>query len=303
MTADTGTRRVQVGLNMHRRWLSEGPAHVFLAPLRELGLSILEFKVDSLTPDWSRSEALIEECEQLGFNLSFHAPHGDGYSLTGFSRGRERGISKRYAPAVDYVVDFADRYGPTTLVVHGAKGRARRRALRRDTVAFARWLLGRSVNLRIAIEVRIRERGAIKVGDSRAELVELVSELDSERVGICWDMGHDARNDSGFNGIDDSFLSSVTHVHVHDMSPDGRDHCPLLFDNVPYQHCLTLLLEAGYQGSVVLEIDGHLVAALAEERRVSHLYILQRSLRKLRRLTVTQTAGEAGNDPRAGADC
>lgn len=301
MSPHNGLQRVRFGLNMHPRWLSGEPASMFLTPLRQLGLTALEFKVDMHDPDWPETEALIEDCQALGFALSFHAPHGDVYALNGFTTGRGPEIKNRWAPAVSFVAGIADQFGPSTLVLHGAKGDEPRRRLRRDTVAFARWVLRRSKHLRIALEVRIRERGTVKVGDSRAELVDLVSELGSERVGICWDLGHDVRNGFSFTGVDWGFVSHVTHVHVHDVSPDGRDHYPLVFDNVPYQDCLKLLLEAGYRGNIILEIDGCLVGALAREMQVSPLCILHQSVRRLGELPSAQMAGEPADDPRAGA--
>lgn len=283
MTATRGMRSVKLGLNMHPKWLSGGAAGVFLSPLRGLGVSVLEFRLDLLSPDWPETAALIESCHRLGFGLSFHAPHGGDHAITGFAGEKGREIKERYAPAVDYVAGVAGRSGPTTLVVHGAKGRDSRHGLQRDTGAFIMWLLEQSADLRVALELRVRERGQVKVGDSKAELVELVSELDSGRIGICWDLGHDARN--GLSGVEPGFLAHVKHVHVHDVSPDGRDHCPLVFDNVPFRSCLRRLLQAGYDGSVILEVDGHLVGALAASKGVTALQILHHSFGKLVHLT------------------
>lgn len=285
MTATRGMRSVKLGLNMHPRWLSGGPARAFLSPLRELGVSVLEFRLDLLSPDWPETAALIESCHQLGFGLSFHAPHGGDHTIAGFAGRKGREIKERYAPAIDYVTGVAGRSGPTTIVVHGAKGRGSRHGLQRDTGAFIMWLLEQSADLGVALELRVRERGQVKVGDSKAELAGLVSKLDSERIGICWDLGHDARN--GFDGVERSFLSHVKHVHVHDVSPDGRDHCPLVFDNVPYRPCLQRLLRAGYDGSVILEVDGHLVGVLATNQGVTALHMLHQSFRKLVHLTHT----------------
>ncbi len=278
-------RSAKLGLNMHPRWLAGEPARAFLSPLRELGLSVLEFRLDLLSPDWPETEALVQRCHQLGFGLSFHAPHGGDHTIAGFAGREGREIKRRYAPAVDYVAGVAGRSGPTILVVHGAKGEGSRHRLRRDTAAFIAWVLEQSADLRVALELRVRDEGQVKVGDSKAELVELVSMLDSERIGICWDLGHDARN--GFDGVERSFLSHVKHVHVHDVSPDGRDHCPLVFDNVPYRPCLQRLLRAGYNGSIVLEIDGHLVGALAAAKGVPALHILHQSFAKLEELSNT----------------
>jgi len=41
--------------------------------------------------------------------------------------------------------------------------------------------------------------------------------LDSPKVGICWDLGHDVCNGSA--PVPLGFITSVRHVHLHDISP------------------------------------------------------------------------------------
>jgi sugar phosphate isomerase/epimerase len=273
----------QLGLNMHPKWLGDGTAEDFLLPLKEVGLGVLEFTLNLASPDWPEMCSLIEESHRLGFNLTFHAPYKAPHNPAGFSMGERDKIKRLYRPAIEYAARTAKEAGPTTLVVHGAKGNGPREELRRDTRAFLGWIVEEFANLRPCIELLVKEERANKIGDNKAELVEIVSALSSPMVGICWDLGHDARN--GSLPPPPGFIASVRHAHLHDIFPDGTDHCPLIFGNVPYEEYLRQLIRAGYKGAVILEVNGHLVSRFAAAMGVSPSQILWDNFRELGGLT------------------
>lgn len=269
----------QLGLNMHPKWLQGGAPEAFLLPLREIGLRVLEFHPDPRSPDWPEIDALVEACRALGFGVSFHAPHKEPYHVAGFLGPERKRIERLFEPVVDYAAAVAGEHGPTPLVVHGAKGTTTREELWRDTEAFLSWIHDRAPNLRPALELRIRESHVTKIGDSKAELLAYVSRSRVSRVGICWDLGHDARN--GATAAPPGFVERVTHVHVHDLSPRGEDHNPLLFGNAPYRDALQRLRQVGYRGPLILEVNGHLVGRVAREKGVSAMEVLRRSFREI----------------------
>jgi sugar phosphate isomerase/epimerase len=119
----------------------------------------------------------------------------------------------------------------------------------------------------------------VKIGDSKADLMEIVPGWGTPCGGICWDLGHDARN--GSDPAPPGFVDRVNHVHVHDLSPDGEDHHPLLFGNVSYREHLRDLHQAGYSRAIILEVDGHIVARLARERETTAYRLLRESLHKM----------------------
>lgn len=282
MNPKKGIDGPQLGLNMHPRWLSDGPAGAFLFPLRELGLSGLEFTLNLSSPDWPEMNSLIEDCRRLGFRTTFHAPYKGPYNPAGFSGTKRQEIEELYGPAIAYVARIAEEAGPTPLVIHGAKGDRPREELRRDTGAFLAWILEASPGIQAFLELLVRERNVTKIGDNKVELVEIASSLGSSRAGICWDLGHDARN--GSTVAPHGFTSRVKHVHVHDISPDGQDHCPLIFGNVPYADHLRQLGDGGYRGTIILEVSGYHVSQLAAAEGTRPFHLLRDSLRKLTKL-------------------
>ena len=268
-----------LGLNMHPKWLQGGSPESFLLPLSEDGLHVLEFTLNLTAPDWPEFDTLITACRELGFRLSFHAPYKGPYNLSGFSGPQRPALEALFAPAVGYAAAIARRQGPTPLVVHGAKGTGARESLRRDTEAFLAWIEGREPNLCPALELRVREQDMVKIGDSKKDLMAMVPCWRTPCGGICWDLGHDARN--GPEIAPPGFIERVSHVHVHDLSPDGEDHNPLLFGNVLYREHLQDLRQAGYNRAIILEVNGHVVTRLAAERETTSGCILRESLHKL----------------------
>jgi sugar phosphate isomerase/epimerase len=263
---------------MHPNWLQGGSPEAFLLPLIELGLSVLEFTLNLDAPDWREMRDLVGACLELGFRVSFHAPYKGPYNPSGFAGARREEIEELFTPVVAYAAAIGRKQGPTTLVVHGAKGEGPREALRRDTHGFLGWMEEQGHNLCPALELRVREQGTVKIGDSKTDLMAIVSRMPTRRSGICWDMGHDARNVS--ESVPSGFLGRVSHVHVHDVSPDGEDHYPLLSEEVFCRKHLRRLRQIGYDGAIILEINGHVVSRLARESGIASLRILRDSLQK-----------------------
>jgi sugar phosphate isomerase/epimerase len=244
-----------------------------------MGVRVLEFFLNPAAPGWPEVDALVGVSRALGLRVSFHAPHKGPYQLTGFSGPERRRIEGLFEPVIDYAAAIAREDGPTPLVVHGAKGVGTRQELRSDTEAFLNWAHERAPDLQPALELRVREPDVIKVGDSKAELLSFVSQFSASRLGICWDLGHDARNGAGEAPL--GFIARVAHVHVHDLAPGGVDHYPLLFDNTPYRDALQRLYNARYAGCLVFEVNGHLVARLARERSAPPMSILRHSFQRI----------------------
>jgi sugar phosphate isomerase/epimerase len=264
---------------MHPEWLQGGSLEAFLLPLKDAGLRVLEFTLNLTAPDWPRVDELVRACLELGFKLSFHAPYKGPHNPAGFSGLRRQALEELFAPVVSYAAAVARKQGPTTLVVHGAKGEGAREALRRDTEAFLAWIEGQGADLCLALELRVREEGVVKIGDSKADLMEIVLGWCPRCGGICWDLGHDARNGSEI--APPGFLEWVRHVHAHDLSPAGEDHHPFLFENVSYRTHLERLRQVGYNRAIILELDGHVVSRLAGHSKSASEGILRDSLRKL----------------------
>jgi sugar phosphate isomerase/epimerase len=91
-----------------------------------------------------------------------------------------------------------------------------------------------------------------RVGTEYDELLHVAREAD---IDVCWDLGHAFMNARRFGTPLDpppAFLRRVGHVHCHDVREE--DHEPLIHDTVPWRRQLEDLLDAGFDGTVILEV-------------------------------------------------
>jgi len=252
---------IKVGFSMHPNWVRGllSP-HTFLDPLRAAGLTALEFELDSNDPNWSEFAPLMETCRELGYHLCFHAPYRGQRTIAGFADEGGEEMARTLAP----LYDVAAQYGPATIVVHGAKSVPAERSrdlLYADTLAFLDWALDQYPTLTLALENLSPNPDVIKIGDSRAELLHIVREIEHPSLGICWDIGHDV----GAGRVEAPgplWLRQVRHVHIHDLNDEGQDHFPLMYGHVRPEHWLPPVIRAGFDGVVTLELNGHRCAFL-----------------------------------------
>jgi sugar phosphate isomerase/epimerase len=252
-----------IGFSMHPLWAEGRELAGFLEPLQAAGLAALEFTLDPQDEWWPHFEPLMDACVDLGAILSFHAPYLPPHTLAGFDGDRRAAIEADYGP----MLDIAARYGPAVVVVHGPESESRSRdALAADAVAFFEWGLSRYQQLHLALENLVAKEGVARIGDDRAEMGRIVRQVGHPRLGFCWDMGHDIKDERPVSGLDAEWMHLVRHVHVHDVNWEGDDHYPLVHGRVPYGPWLADLVSAGFGGIVSLEIKGHQLEHLGRER-------------------------------------
>lgn len=255
---------ITIGFSMHPNWVRGHSLGAFLDPLHAAGLSALEFELDSNDPTWPEFDPLMEACRALGYQLCFHAPYRGQRTIAGFAEDQAEEIAQSLAP----LYDIAARYGPATIVLHGARAPASKRPrhlLYADTLAFIEWVLEQYPTLTMALENVNPHPDVIKIGDGRAELLHIVREIDYPAVGICWDIGHDVN--AGRTELPGPvWLRHVQHVHIHDLDDAGQDHFPLIYGRVLPQRWLPPLVRTGFDGIITLELNGPRCAFLWPDR-------------------------------------
>ncbi|UCE38820.1 MAG: sugar phosphate isomerase/epimerase, partial [Thermoplasmata archaeon] len=91
-----------------------------------------------------------------------------------------------------------------------------------------------------------------RIGDTYDELLEIVTR---SHIQACWDFGHAYLNTQRY-GVQlyppEGLLPHIGHVHCHDVHSD--DHHPLVYNTVPWQDFIKLLINSGFNGSIILEV-------------------------------------------------
>ncbi len=248
---------MQLGFGLHPKWLANTTREEFLAPFKAAGMSVLEFTLHPNTDEWDAMQALAEECVRAGYRCHFHAPYNKPFDPAGFAGGRRAEIQRLYAPALELVERLAEeQHSDPALVIHGATADAPRAELRRDTEQFLAWVLSETRHARPMFEILAHKPPLTRTGESRDEVLDVVRGLSAPRLGICWDLGHDYL--LGYAELPSpDFLRAVRHVHIHDTNSAREDHFPLVYGNVPWQNDLSALVRVGFEGAVIMEINGY----------------------------------------------
>lgn len=249
---------IKVSFNIHPRWVQSMGTQQFLAPLKDAGLSALEFALEAGDPDWPKFEPLMEEVAELGYAICFHAPFHQGYNPAGFNGSERESIISQYRPMLEIAQRWGMRQGiPTATVLHSARASGpNRESLVKDTVEFVKWVMGEFDHILLAVEnLGPTDNGEFKIGDTREEVLSIVTAAGNPRAGICWDFGHDCLHQR-LSLPDEEWLQKVVHVHIHDIDAEGIDHHPLVFGNCPYRDWLRALVHRNMTGAVTLEVKG-----------------------------------------------
>jgi sugar phosphate isomerase/epimerase len=113
------------------------------------------------------------------------------------------------------------------------------------------------LNVHLALEINQFKMIKVSPGYTYDGILDIVTEVNSDHLGICFDLGHTYSNiRRGFLPpvIPDAFLRRVIHTHIHDLSPEYQTHWPLLYGNVPVGKYLKLLAQGHFKGILNLEL-------------------------------------------------
>lgn len=244
--------------------------------------------------DW---QAVVDRFVARGLHCDLHASLAPAFSLRRWQQESRR-LQSQYRPLVTFGERVASQTGsPTVMVIHAANDfEVPAESNARATTEFLEWALAESGayggGLRFAIELRHDpDKHVTRFDADREMLRRFVEQFDTDRVGICWDIGNDLQQAKWKNTAPTTpgsgFFAQVIHVHAHSQGPGGDMHFPLLSPLEPAAKWLGLLPGEHYSGSVTLEIRYRLAAS-----RGNPIEILGRSFQVAREQL--QNLAEAG---------
>jgi sugar phosphate isomerase/epimerase len=238
--------------------------------LRSLGVQAVEAPVGPETAEAEVREH-AEACARAGLTLSLH-PYTEGtpYNPGAFDAGGAgpcKALHERVLRFASVAAGVLDSRIIVNIHAAAAPQGVDRGLLRDRSVAFFDWARRRCADdggrVQPVVELQIgpdEGEDMQRIGDNFAELLDVSRRAD---VPICWDFGHSYMNARRFGGPGrppPDLMDRVAHVHCHDA--DASDHQPLEYGRVPWQSNLAMLADAGYCGTVVLEVPPcHFLAA------------------------------------------
>lgn len=253
--------KLDIGFDAHpdyRRLFGDADICAFL---RARGVQAVESPVEPDT-DAARVAAHIRRCVEAGLRLSLH-PYTEGteFNPALFHDHPNDPCRRMHERFLQWAAEAAAQQAARTIVnIHSAAGAAdaRRDDLIDSSIEFFRWAAGwcarNAPTVRVVAELQIHDaRGTMqRIGARYDELLHVACNAD---IGICWDVGHAFMNARRFGWPLDpppAFLNRVAHVHCHDVNEE--DHEPLIHGNVPWRRQLADLADAGFDGTIILEV-------------------------------------------------
>lgn len=226
-----------------------------LINFKQYGVQSIELKLTEKA-DVQQISAAIHKLMGNGFYVTFHAP----------SRFHYPDDLSWQLQTIYHISEFViSTYKFTPMwIIHPLNSTHKNRTvLFQQTLEYLQQILTelQDVPARFALEIlRNRENSAkLHLGDNYEEILEILTNVHAENLGICWDFGHAyAMHQRGlqqqFPPVE--FLNQVVHCHVHDCL-DQKTHLPLGHGEISIQESIQLLKSCGYDGILNLEFVPH----------------------------------------------
>ena len=230
--------------------------------LAELGFTVIETPIGLEI----EREALMEHvicCLNAGLKASLHAYSENTTSNPAFFSPEENNLCRLlHQRLLSLAAELSClQQSPTVVTIHPAAGsleNSRRDLVDRSVSFFSwahEWCCQNAPEVRLVAELQISpdpQEPIQRIGDTYDELLEVVTR---SQIRACWDFGHAFLNERRY-GVQlyppEGFLPRVGHVHCHDVYSD--DHHPLVYNAVPWKKFIRLLINSGFDDSVILEV-------------------------------------------------
>ncbi|MSP12123.1 MAG: sugar phosphate isomerase/epimerase [Chloroflexi bacterium] len=270
---------MQLGIAYDPDYFGRLAPATFLATVAKWGVQAVEIYPNPYAADWAERLNLARLCWDAGLIVHCHTPtpRYAPSSLAFFATTERAALCEFYERIFAYAAWLTDTQGSRSVVViHGpdyveADILSPIASMRLVTLDFLTWAaetldrhewqtcLGFEVLLASeavrALGLPFQKR---VVGDSRAEVLDLVKAVGNQKIGITWDLLVDWANafHAGHHSTPEKdFLKHVVHAHLHDTSRNGAGvHYTIRPGQLNYHSRVRALLAAGYQGTLTLEI-------------------------------------------------
>ena len=230
--------------------------------LAEIGFTVVETPTGLETEKEALREHVVCCCD-AGLKTSLHAYSENTASNPAFFSLDEnnlcRSFHQRFLSLAAEVSCL--QQSPTVVNIHPAAGSSKdsRRDLIERSVSFFswahEWCCRNAPEVHLVAELQISpnpDEPIQRIGDTYDELLDIVTR---SNIQACWDFGHAYLNTRRY-GVQlyppDELLPRIGHVHCHDVH--GDDHHPLVYNTVPWNDFIRLLLNSGFEDIVILEV-------------------------------------------------
>lgn len=252
-------------ITFEEKILKDISLHQYITYLNDKNVDGLEIALHETLLDLDNYKALAKECQKTSLKLSYHVPDfviEGQYEIANIRT--DASIKKNFIKLYDDILMLAQhaKIAPDTIITfHGAKAYDRDYDKAYDnTMFFSDFSLNlfekRSLPFKLSCESL--NTNIMTFGDSRIDLVKLVSQFESDKLGICWDIVHDSNNyDQEYMMPDNLFYKYINNVHIHGSKKvlsTIEDHIALHKSELNTKSYIDYLKEHNYNNALTHEL-------------------------------------------------
>lgn len=254
---------MKIGYTLDEKILDILPPIELLSKTKEMGISSIEVSPDeSIMPKNTYLE-IAKLSRNLSIDINYHIPYfADNflYEMMNFQEYKTD-IKAKYEALISIIYDMQNIIcRPSILTVHGARfsDKERKDKALYNTLSFHDWLLNfldkRNIELKLALETLNKNENTI--GNCREDIAYIINEFKDSKMGVCWDICHDAFNYSpGKTPMDDIFFQNIIYCHIHGFDiENNKSHISIKNSDISFDDQMSLLLDKGYKGVLNLEL-------------------------------------------------
>lgn len=231
----------------------------YLNKFKQAGIHSFDFYTSMFLQNDNKLKSLITYLKQENIKFTFHY---NCSGIIGYNNLLEQ--YKADLTRVRNVLKTHDINYETTIVFHALKYNTEfekyNHLLNQIEVFNSLCEFAKDLNFKILIETLSHNHPVGNhIGDDIDELEFLLTNINSNNFGICWDMGHTRLNHIEKNtpiGLTKKIISSVKFTHIHNFAISNKqtiDHLP--FSNFELQkEEINHLIKNGYKGIYSIEI-------------------------------------------------
>lgn len=207
-----------LGITFEEKILEKITLEKYMYLIKSYGISQLELAPDFTNYDIGFYKKIFTQIETNAFHFNFHLPTfiDENLDVNNFCYSNQKYFIN-YFNKLNEIFDFKKNLA--TIVFHGAKYKenTRSEALNK-TILFIQFILEifsrNNFNLTLSIETLNKNKFNI-IGDSREDIIKILTQIDSLKLKICWDITHDFLNYSKILYPKGLILNAISHCHIH----------------------------------------------------------------------------------------
>ncbi|MGB3367114.1 MAG: TIM barrel protein [Acidaminobacteraceae bacterium] len=225
----------------------------------------LEVALHDKLLDFSDYIDLAKKISKSSMTLNYHIPdfvtHGE-YEIADIRTNSS--IKENFIKYYDNILRLMEHgklRSETTIIFHGAKAYDNDYKKAYDnTMFFSDFSLNlfEKRDLPFSLSCESLNSNIMTFGDKRFDLVKLVSQFESDSLGICWDLIHDTNNFyDNYTMPDELFYKHINNVHIHGsrkVLTTIEDHLPLYRSEINLETYIDYLKQHDYSGALTHEL-------------------------------------------------